>query len=187
MKVIKLHISEGELLQKVAKNDRRAQKRLYEQHSPRMLSVCRQYVSDLSVAEELMNNGFFKVFTRIASFQHQGSFEGWVRRIMVHECLDYLKKSRDFKWPVSVDEEKLTAEDEEELDVPSLEILQRAIDSLPEGYKIVFNLYAIDGMKHREIAKTLEISENTSKSQFRKARLMLQEKLEEFKRLHHEA
>ncbi len=138
-----------------------------------MLGVCRQYVKDMHHAEELMLTGFLKVFTKLDSFKHQGSFEGWVRRIMVNTCISYLRKKNKLQ---------LTDEDfvfnnnaTESLENTSVEDIQKLIDLLPDGYKMVFNLYAIEGFKHSGIAKELGITVGTSKSQLSKARKWLQE------------
>lgn len=188
MKVIQLYTNEKKLIEKAAAGDRKAQRRLYDKHAGKMLSVCRQYISPIETAEELMLNGFFKVFTKLDTFQHEGSFEGWVRRIMIRECLNSLRKKDLFKWSQEIEEERLEDEvpDESEEDLP-LHLIQECIDRLPDGYKSVFVMFAIDGLKHREIATMLDISENTSKTQFRKARLMLQEQLIELKKKRHEA
>lgn len=184
--MIQLYTNEKKLIEKAAQGDRKAQRRLYDKHAGKMLSVCRQYISPIETAEEIMLNGFFKVFTKLETFQHEGSFEGWVRRIMIRECLNSLRKNDPFKWSGEVDENLSEEVEEAPEDVP-LDQIQQCIDSLPYGYKSVFVMYAIDGLKHREIAMMLEISENTSKTQFRKARLMLQEQLIELKKKRYEA
>ncbi|BAO54348.1 RNA polymerase sigma-70 factor [Nonlabens marinus S1-08] len=185
--MIQLYTNEKKLIEKAAQGDRKSQRRLYDKHAGKMLSVCRQYVSPLESAEEIMLNGFFKVFTKLESFQHEGSFEGWVRRIMIRECLNSLRKKDPFKWSAAIDEEKLEEEPVDDDDDVPLDTIQECIDQLPDGYKSVFVMYAIDGLKHREIAMMLDISENTSKSQFRKARLMLQEQLIDLKKKRYEA
>lgn len=138
-----------------------------------MLGVCRQYVKDLHHAEDLLLQGFLKVFTSIHKFKHEGSFEGWVRRIMVNTCISYLRK----KNVIDLSDEDYVFNDAatESLENTSVEDIQKLIDLLPEGYKMVFNLYAIEGFKHSEIAEKLGISESTSKSQLFKARKQLQE------------
>lgn len=92
MKIIPLHNKQKSLIKKAIDNNREAQKQLFEQHSPKMLAVCRQYVKDMHHAEDLMLQGFLKVFTNLHTFKHQGSFEGWIRRIMVNTCISYLRK-----------------------------------------------------------------------------------------------
>lgn len=187
--MIQLYTNEKKLIEKAARGDRKAQKHLFDKHAPKMLSVCRQYVSPVETAEELMLNGFFKVFTKLDQFTHQGSFEGWVRRIMVRECIDYLRKKNPFRFTDEVDEEKVGATDDEndDSDQLPLAVIQELIDSLPDGYKSVFIMYAIDGYKHQQIAQELGISENTSKTQYRKARILLQEKVNSIKKQQHEA
>ncbi|KQC32801.1 RNA polymerase sigma-70 factor [Nonlabens sp. YIK11] len=187
MKVIQLYTNEKKLIEKAAQGDRKAQRRLYDKHAGKMLSVCRQYISPIETAEEIMLNGFFKVFTKLETFNHEGSFEGWVRRIMIRECLNFLRKKDPFKWSSEIDEGKFEDEPEEEAEDVPLDQIQQCIDQLPDGYKSVFVMYVIDGLKHHEIATMLGISENTSKSQFRKARLLLQEEINEIKKKRYEA
>ena len=142
-----------------------------------MLGVCRQYIRDVQFAEDVMVGGFLKVFSHLEDFRFQGSFEGWIRRIMIRESISYLRK-RQF---VVYDDDILDKNENQSLDLSSsqldVEHIQLLIDGLPEGYKTVFILYAIEGYKHKEIAEMLEISESTSKSQLFKARRLLQEKL----------
>lgn len=173
MKVIPLHTSKVALaIQKACKQDREAQKLIFDLYAPKMLGVCRQYVKDDYHAEEMMLSGFLKVFTHIQKFKNEGSFEGWIRKIMVNTCLTYLKKKNIFEY---TDEEFVFNEEAtESLENTSVKDIQKLIDKLPEGYKLVFNLYAIEGYKHSEIAEKLNITESTSKSQLSKARKWLQ-------------
>ena len=173
MKIIRLHTSQKSTIQKAIQQDREAQKKIFEQFSPKMLFVCRQYVRDNHHAEELMLSGFFKVFTQLHKFKHTGSFEGWIRRIMVNTCLTYLRKKTSM---TTTDQDYANHPHvTESLENTSTEELQWLIDRLPEGYKMVFHLYAIEGYKHAEIAKQLNITVSTSKSQLFKARKWLQE------------
>lgn len=174
MKLVSLHKNYSALIKKVAKGNRKAQHELFELFAPRMLSVCRQYLKNEDLAEEVMLNGFFKVFTKIESYSEQGSFEGWIRRIMVNESLTELRRQKKlFFKDESVIENSLehSAEIDSGLEV---EEIQKLIDALPDGYKTVFVLYVVDGYKHSEISELLQISEGTSKSQLSKARSMLQ-------------
>jgi RNA polymerase sigma factor (sigma-70 family) len=173
LKIIKLHNTQKSLIKKASNNNREAQEQLFAQHSPKMLGVCRQYVKDLHHAEDLMLQGFLKVFTNLQKFKNEGSFEGWIRRIMVNTCLSYLRK----KNLVDLSDEDYVFNDaaSESLENTSVEDIQKLIDKLPNGYKMVFNLFAIEGYKHSEIAAQLDISESTSKSQLFKARKLLQE------------
>lgn len=176
LKVIQLHKNESALIKRAIKNNREAQHMLFEMHAPKMLSVCRYYLKDVYHAEEVMMNGFFKVFTNLKSFRGEGSFEGWIRRIMVRESISYLRQQKHVEFPVEeVDiKNEFTNNIETEIEV---EEIQHLIDELPEGYKIVFIMYAIQGYKHQEIASLLDIAENTSKSQLFKARKLLQDKI----------
>ncbi|MFC2109860.1 RNA polymerase sigma factor [Bacteroidota bacterium] len=172
MKIISIHTKEQRLIKKAQQQNRAAQQTLYEKHSPKMLGVCRQYVKDMHHAEELMLSGFLKVFTNIHKYENKGSFEGWIRRIMINTCISYLRKHNPI---ILVDDEQIF-KTEEIINIENTgeKELQKLIDQLPEGYKLVFNLYAIEGYKHSEIAEKLAISESTSKSQLFKARKWLQ-------------
>lgn len=168
-----MHSKEKSLIENAIDNNREAQKLLFEQHSPKMLGVCRQYVKDIHHAEDLLLQGFLKVFTNLHKFKHEGSFEGWIRRIMVNTCISYLRK----KNVVDLSDEDFVFNDvaTDNLENTAVEDIQKLLDKLPDGYKMVFNLYAIEGYKHSEIAKELGISESTSKSQLFKARKLLQQ------------
>lgn len=174
MKVVSLHKNYKSLIAKANKGNQKAQHQLFEFFAPKMLSVCRQYLKNNALAEEAMLTGFLKVFTHLNSFKFEGSFEGWIRRIMVNESISQLRKEKKFQFK---EEEVL----ENSLDVVAyieteIEVneIQKLIDQLPSGYKTVFVLYVVEGYKHSEISEMLEISEGTSKSQLFKARKMLQ-------------
>ncbi|WP_367062241.1 RNA polymerase sigma factor [Algibacter sp. 2305UL17-15] len=176
LKVVQLHKNETVLIKKAIKNNREAQHVLFETHAPKMLSVCRYYIKDVQQAEEAMLNGFFKVFSNLKSFKSEGSFEGWIRRIMIRESISYLrqKKSVDFLYEDDCISKDYTNTIQTDLEVNDI---QKLIDNLPEGYRMVFVMYAIEGYRHSEIAALLDVSEGTSKSQLFKARKMLQEQL----------
>lgn len=178
LKVIQLHKNESVLIKSAIKNNREAQHVLYELYATKMLSVCRYYIKDLQYAEEAMLNGFFKVFSNLSSFKGEGSFEGWIRRIMVRESISFLRKLNKIEFPVEEVDYKNDYTNNIKTNIDVAEI-QQLIDGLPEGYKIVFVMYAIEGYKHQEIASMLNIAEGTSKSQLFKARKMLQEQLQE--------
>ncbi len=171
-----MYTNEKLFIKKAIAGDQQVQKQLYEKYAPKMLGVCRQYIKDLQFAEDVMVNGFVKVFQNLKSFQHKGSFEGWIRKIMVRESISYLRKKQFVVYDDEVYESqsKEIASSDSLLDV---EYVQQLIDKLPEGYKMVFLLYAVEGYKHQEIAQMLKISEGTSKSQLFKARKLLQENL----------
>jgi len=178
LKIISFYKKEKALIKRAASGNRVAQQGLYDKHAPKMLSICRQYIRDLQFAEDVMINGFVKVFKNLDTFRHEGSFEGWIRRIMIRESISYLRKKQFVVYDDEVYEKSTYAHISisSNLDVEHIQLL---IDALPEGYKLVFVLYAIEGYKHREIAEMLEISESTSKSQLFKSRRILQEKLKE--------
>lgn len=186
MKVIQLHNNNIELIKKASKNNRGAQHMIYETYAPKMLSLCRYYIKDIQKAEEVMLNGFFKGFTNLKNFKNEGSFEGWLRKIMVREAISFIRQEKQLEF--SMEEENISH-------LPTynasctleLNEIQNYIDALPEGYKIVFVMYVVEGYKHHEIAKLLEISEGTSKSQLYKARQLLQEKIIKSNKINREA
>ncbi|MFH7000237.1 RNA polymerase sigma factor [Flavobacterium sp. FlaQc-57] len=172
MKIIHLHQEETEIIKLAVENNRQAQQQIYSRHSSKMLSVCRQYIKDIQLAEDVMITAFMKVFTNLNKFEHKGSFEGWIRRIMVNECISYLRVQKKVKF---TEDEIYVEESFNAIDSKfSTDQIQFLIDALPDGYKMIFNLYAIEGYKHNEIAKMLGINEGTSKSQLSHARKMLQ-------------
>ena len=176
LKIISFYSNEKQLLKKAIAGNRDAQRTIYERFAPKMLSVCRQYIKDVHFAEDVMVNGFVKVFKSLDSFEHRGSFEGWIRKIIVRESISYLRKQQFvvFDDDIVDKKERYNGVTNALIDIEDVQLL---IDALPEGYKMVFVLYAVEGYKHHEIAKMLEISEGTSKSQLFKARRMLQENL----------
>ncbi len=179
MKIISFYKNEKQLIKKAASGNREAQRRLYEKHAPKMLGICRRYIKDLHFAEDVMVNGFLKVFTHLHTFRFEGSFEGWVRKIMVRESLSHLRKRQFVVYDDGILNQvnyQRTTLSSTELDVEHIQVL---IDALPEGYRTVFILYAVEGYKHQEIGEMLNISVSTSKSQLFKARKLLREKLKE--------
>ena len=179
MKVINLHQEEKELIELAVENNRHAQHKIYSKFSPKMLSVCRQYIKDLHQAEDIMITAFMKVFTNLKNFKHEGSFEGWIRRIMINECISYIRVQKKVKF---IEDENYFEESFNNIESQfSVEDIQFLIDNLPDGYKMVFNLYEIEGYKHQEIAEMLGINEGTSKSQLSHARKMLQNNISKLK------
>lgn len=179
MKVINLHQEEKELIELAVENNRHAQHKIYSKFSPKMLSVCRQYIKDLHQAEDIMITAFMKVFTNLKNFKHEGSFEGWIRRIMINECISYIRVQKKVKF---IEDENYFEESFNNIESQfSVDDIQFLIDSLPDGYRMVFNLYAIEGYKHQEIAELLGISEGTSKSQLSHARKVLQDNINKLK------
>ncbi|MBP7821717.1 MAG: sigma-70 family RNA polymerase sigma factor [Saprospiraceae bacterium] len=167
-----------ELITKCKENDRQAQYQLYERFSPNILGVCKRYVKGQEIAEEMLSNTFIRVFNNIHQFSGVGSFDGWIRTIAIRECIAHLRAQRN--WYFSVDH---FHDDIEPSTLPfdqlEVEEIIALIDTLPNGYREVFNLYVIEGMKHQEIASLLNISENTSKTQLMKAKNVLKTKINE--------
>ena len=169
---------EEELIAGCRKKEQLAQRHLYERFSGKMLGICKRYIRDAGEAEQVMVGGFVKIFQKIDQFKSEGRFEGWVRRIMVNESLIYLRKNKYMYLEMDI------AEAEE----PDYETLSTQLDAddllkivqqLPAGYRMVFNMYAIEGYSHKEIAEALDINVNTSKSQLSRARKQLQKMLKE--------
>ena len=174
-KLLSLFSNEYDLAKAVQRQDPKAQTKLYEKFSSKMLAVCTRYVGDKMEAEDVMIDGFMRVFNKIDQFTFQGSFEGWIRKIMVNEALMYVRSKKmiivDLEYAVEQPNESSFSTDLEAAD------LMKLIEELPVGYRTVFNLYAIEGFSHLEIGEMLKISEGTSKSQLSRARAMLQAKI----------
>ncbi|WP_136481693.1 RNA polymerase sigma factor [Cognatitamlana onchidii] len=184
MKVIKLHKNELDLINRATKHDREAQRLLYNMYAPKMLSVCRLYIKDLHHAEDVMLNGFFKVFKYLGSYLGQGSFEGWIRKIMIRESISFIRAKKDLVFSEADVALRQVPYNDVFSEIEVAEI-QQVIDELPEGYKIVFVMYAIEGYTHQEIASELKISIGTSKSQLYKARKLLQKELEKLNKVNY--
>ena len=179
MKVINLHQEEKELIELAVENNRHAQQKIYSKFSPKMLSVCRQYIKDIHQAEDIMITSFMKVFTNLKNFKQEGSFEGWIRRIMINECISFIRVQKRVAY---IEDENYFEESFNNIESQfSVDDIQLLIDNLPDGYKMVFNLFAIEGYKHQEIAELLGINEGTSKSQLFHARKMLQDNINKLK------
>ena len=172
-------MDEQTLINECLKGKSIAQRKLFELFAPKMMGVCMRYMKSQEEAEDVLQDGFVKVFHKLSAFQSSGSLEGWIRRIMVNTALDQLRRNAKFGNTLDVTEVDYKLENEnftfEEL---VAEDLMKIINDMPDGYKIVFNMFAIEGYSHKEIADTLSISENTSKSQYSRARAYLREKLE---------
>jgi len=168
---------EHELIQGCLKRDRSAQKRLYESYSSKMYGLCYRYVKDSMEAEDVLVTAFTKIFEKIDQFKSEGSFEGWIRRIVVNEALTHLRRNRPLYLETDLEQADREPDYDRLSDHLEAEDLLKMIEELPTGYRIVFNMYAIDGYSHKEIAEHLGISENTSKSQLSRARTHLQKTL----------
>ena len=170
---------EDELIKGCLQRDRNAQKLLYDTYSSKMYGLCYRYVKDVMEAEDILVTAFMKVFDKIAQFKSEGSFEGWIRRIVVNEALTYLRRHRSMYLETELEQADREPDYNSLSDHLEAEDLLKMIQELPTGYRIVFNLYAIDGYSHKEIAEQLGISENTSKSQLSRARTYLQKILQD--------
>lgn len=169
-------MSEEAILQGCLKNQPAAQQELYSRYSPKMLSVCYRFARNREDAEDMLQEGFIRVFTQIHQFQSKGSFEGWIRRIIVHTCINHLKKHKKFNDSVDIAQAQTLQVREDS--VPSIIQAKQVIECirmLPIGYRTVLNLFAIDGYTHREIAGMLDIEESTSRSQYTRAKAMLEQ------------
>lgn len=174
------------------RNERRAQEELFKLYYGKMLGVCMRYTSDRDTAEEVLQEGFIKIFDKLEAFDYKGSFEGWIRRIMANTAIDHIRKSKKNPLLTDNDEDfKLGTEDpivnKEEIEFVGIkaELAMEAINELSPAYRAVFNLYVLEEYTHKEIAEILGISEGTSKSNLSKAKLNLQKILKEkFMNLH---
>jgi len=158
-------------------NDRKAQEMLYRSFSSKMMAVCLRYASSQFEAEDILQMGFIKVFKNINQFANKGSLECWVRRIMVNTAIEFSRKSVILQDIDAVNESTII--DSQLFEINELEVkdLLKMIQELAPGYRLVFNMYAIEGFSHKEIARALDISESASKSQLFRARMRLQEKI----------
>lgn len=169
---------EKEIIEGCCKGNRKAQKALYDHFAPKMLALCFRYCDTLEEAEDVLQEGFIKVFQSIRSLKKNRSLEYWVRRIMINTSLNYLKKIKEFRYQDDIDDMGEKDQPQTSID-KTLEVkdLLEMIKSLPTGYRTVFNLFEIEGYTHKEIGDMLGISINTSKSQLLKAKRVLEKKI----------
>ncbi|MBS1620083.1 MAG: sigma-70 family RNA polymerase sigma factor [Bacteroidetes bacterium] len=169
-------MTEEAILQGCIKNDAAAQRELYNRFSPKMLAVCYRFAHNREDAEDMLQEGFIKVFLQIKTFENRGAFEGWIRRIIVHTCINILKKNKKFN--ENLDILHATSIQVREESIPSIIQAKQVVECirlLPMGYRTVLNLYAIEGYSHREIGVMMDIEESTSRSQYTRAKAMLEE------------
>lgn len=167
-------LTEKDLLQQCLEGNHNAQKEVFEMYASKMMSVCMRYGRHRLESEEIMQDGFVKVFTNLHKFEYKGSFEGWVRRIMVNTALKLVSKKSFKDEQIGLHGYREKSVDPMVFSKMSADELLSLVDKLPKGYGTVFNLYVLDGLCHREIAESLGIKESTSRSQLVKARNMLQ-------------
>jgi RNA polymerase sigma factor (sigma-70 family) len=175
--VLPLFTSEAQLIKALSKNDAKAQRYLYDKYAARMLAICVRYLPDRMEAEDVMIEGFMKIFEKIGQFKSEGSFEGWMRRLITNEALMQLRTKRHIEIDLDTPEAQKLPNYEHADQTLETEELLGLVAQLPTGYRTVFNLYAIEGYSHAEIAAQLGITESTSKSQLHRARALLQEML----------
>lgn len=158
------------------RNNASAQEALYNRFSPRMLGVCYRFAKNREDAEDMLQEGFIKVFTQMHQYRNEGALEGWIRRIIVHTCINILKKNKKFAESVDIIHANSVFVKEDL--IPSIMQAKQVVECirmLPMGYRTVLNLYAIEGFSHKEIAGILDIEESTSRSQYTRAKAMLEE------------
>ena len=181
-------VSDEQIIKGCKKHKRHAFSLLYQKYGAVMLGVCVRYIWNRNEAEDVLQEGFIKIFTKIKTFEGRGSFEGWLKRIMVNTAINYLKSNKKFQMEEEFDANNLnhavdyndTEFVEDDSIIPQEELISM-INELPTGYKLVFNMYVLEGMTHKEIAEILGCSLGTSKSQLSKARKYLRAKIEEKK------
>ena len=158
------------------RNNAAAQEALYNRFSPRMLGVCYRFAKNREDAEDMLQEGFIKVFTQMHQYRNEGALEGWIRRIVVHTCINVLKKNKKFSDSVDIIHANSLYVKEDM--IPSIMQAKQVVECiriLPLGYRTVLNLYAIEGFSHKEIANLLDIEESTSRSQYTRAKAMLED------------
>lgn len=178
-------MTEEQMLAGCLRNDAPSQDALYGRFSPRMLGVCYRFAKNREDAEDMLQEGFIKVFCQIQQFRNEGALEGWIRRIVVHTCINVLKKNKKFSDSVDIVQASGLCVREE--NIPSIMQAKEVVECirlLPLGYKTVLNLYAIEGYSHKEIGNMLDIEESTSRSQYTRAKAMLEDVLIKKRILH---
>ncbi|HUM97360.1 MAG TPA: RNA polymerase sigma factor [Chitinophagaceae bacterium] len=174
------NITESDLIRGCLKDDRRMQEELYRRFSPRMYAVCLRYAGNAEEAQDILQEGFIKVFKKLDSFRSEGSFEGWVRRIFVNTAIEHFRRKK-YLMPVTEREEN-TIEGKylSVLDNLAAADIMALVQELSPGYRTVFNLYVVEGYSHKEIGDILGISEGTSKSQLSRAKVILQDMVKKY-------
>lgn len=172
-------MQEDELIKQSIEGNSLAQKQLYDKYSRKMMGVCLRYASSTDEAQDVLQDGFIKLFEKLESYSGTGSFEGWMRRIFVNTALDAYRKNKQERQTLDIDDVGYFLSVKELItDKIAAEDLMKVLQKIPAGYRTVFNLYAIEGYSHKEIGEMLEISESTSKSQYSRAREFLKKIIE---------
>ena len=174
----KRNMSEEQMIKGCLKNNPLAQRTLYNKLGPKMMGVCLRYMTNTEEAQDVLQDGFVKVFDKLGAYSGAGSFEGWMRRIFVNTALDAIRKNKHLKHQAQIDDVAFALKSNDFIfETLVAEDLMKVLQELPLGYKTVFNLYAIEGYSHKEIAKKMNITVSTSKSQFSRAKAMLRGKI----------
>ena len=166
------------IIDKCRKGDRSAQKNLYDYLAPKMFAVCLRYMGDRMPAEDILQDGFITLFSKLDSYSGEGSFEGWARKIFVNTALMSLRKTDALKLSDDLEEAgNLSSDISSQIQNIGYKEIMKIVMKLPDGYRTVFNMFVVEGFSHKEIAQALNISEVTSRSQLQRARMILQEKI----------
>jgi RNA polymerase sigma factor (sigma-70 family) len=168
------NIAETDLIKGCIDGDRRMQEALYNRFSPRMYAVCLRYAGNAEEAEDILQEGFIKIFKKLDTFRSEGSFEGWIRRIFVNTAIEHFRRKRYLQTVSEKEENTIEGKDISVLDKMAAKDIMALIKELSPGYRTVFNMYVVEGYTHKEIADMLNISEGTSKSQLSRAKVILQ-------------
>ena len=166
--------NDEELLKGCLKGDRSSQEALYKKYARTMYGICLSYANDSDSAQDMLQDGFVKIFKKIKSYDGQGSFEGWIRRIVTNTAIDYFRRERRLNNYIEYSDSKYVTESSSIYQKLNFEEILKYIRKLPDGARVIFDLFAVEGYSHKEIAMKLNISEGTSKSQYNRARSLLQ-------------
>lgn len=171
-------MTEEQLVKECISGNAIAHKKFYDLFAKKMMGVCLRYASNHDEAQDVLQDGFIKVFSKLPKFINKGSLEGWVRRIMVNTALDQYRKNKKYQSDVEIDAVSFKLEQRDFIiETINANDLLKIIQTIPKGYRVVFNLFAIEGYSHREIAEQLGVTESTSKSQYSRAKKMLRKLL----------
>ena len=172
--------SDSDFIDGCMKGDRKMQRELYQRFAPKMYGVCLRYAGNAEEAEDILQEGFIKVFNKIGSFRNEGSFEGWIRRIFVNTAIEHFRKKTYLQPITEYEESTVEGKYLSVLDNLAEKDIIRLVQQLSPGYRTVFNMYVVEGYTHKQIAEALGISEGTSKSQLSRAKLILQDLVKQF-------
>jgi RNA polymerase sigma-70 factor (ECF subfamily) len=178
-------MSDQQIIEGCANHERKAQQVLYDKYSHFLLGVCMRYANDKAEAEDILQDSFLKIFSNIKDFSGTGSFIGWLRKVAVNTAITHYHKNLKYRYHVDIEEyvSEETGTTSFEEDFFTSDELYKVLNELPTGYRMVFNLYAVEGYKHKEIAEILGIDTNTSKSQYSRAKAVIRNKLEKLGKL----